>query len=164
MNFFKRLTGGSTDEPVPEETGGPEVGDLPIASFDHSGGKDLTDKFRGLTQVELEEVETYERSHKKRTEVLAKLRYLRSNEPLDGYDELSPEQVSEALVGADAETVKKVRDYERKFQHRQAVLLETARVLPQAPASARETKAQNDKDERVASKMRTSKVENAEMK
>jgi hypothetical protein len=161
MNFFKRLTGGSTDETVPEETGGPEVGDLPIARFDHSSGKELTDQFRDLTQVQLEELDAYESSHKKRPDVLAKLRYLRSNEPISGYDELSPEKISEALVGADAETVKKVRDYERKFQRRKAVLDETARVLPQAPASARETKAQDEKDERVASKMRTSKIENA---
>jgi hypothetical protein len=155
MNFFKRLTGGSTDEAPPEDVGGPEVGDLPVARFDHSGGKELTDKFRQLTQVELEEIETYELSHKKRPEVLAKLRYLRSKEPLDGYDGLSTEEIAQALAGADAETVKKVRDYERKFQRRQTVLLETARVLPQAPASARETQAQDEKDARVASKMRS---------
>ena len=155
MNFFKRLMGGNDDTAV-EDVGGPDESDLPIARFDSTGGKQLTDKFRGLTQVELEEVETYEQSHKKRPAVLAKLRYMRSKEPLDGYDELSVEQISEALAGADAETVKKVRDYERKFQHRQAVLQEAARVLPQAPASAKETQAQEEKDARVAAKMRRS--------
>ena len=155
MNFFKRLMGGNDDTAV-EDVGGPDESDLPIARFDSTGGKQLTDKFRGLTQVELEEVETYEQSHKKRPAVLAKLRYLRSSEPIDGYDGLSPEEISKALAGADAETVKKVRDYERKFQHRQAVLQEAARVLPQAPASARETKAQDEKDARVAAKMRRS--------
>ncbi len=156
MNFFKRITGGSNDAAATEDVGGPQESDLPIAGFDSGAGKGLTDKFRGLTQVELEEVETYEQSHKKRPAVLAKLRYLRSKEPLEGYDGMSPESISEALVGADAETVKKVRDYERKFQRRQSVLQETARVLPQAPASAKETKAQDEKDARVAAKMRRS--------
>lgn len=156
MNFFKRLTGGSNDDAPAEDVGGPHESELPIERFDQGSGKELTDKFRGLSQVELEEVETYEQSHKKRPAVLAKLRYLRSKEPLEGYDELSTEAISEALVGADAETVKKVRDYERKFQRRQAVLQETARVLPEAPASAKETKAQDEKDARVAAKMRRS--------
>jgi hypothetical protein len=155
MSFFKRMTGGS-DEPAYEDVGGPDESDLPIAGFDHTKGKELTDKFRGLTQAELEEVETYEQSHKKRPAVLAKLRYLRSKEPLEGYDGMSPEAISQALAGADAETVKKVRDYERKFQRRQSVLHEAARVLPQAPASAKETKAQDEKDARVAAKMRRS--------
>jgi hypothetical protein len=50
-----------------------------------------------------------------RPEVLDMLRYMRGSEPLPGYDALSPEQVARALAGADAETVKAVRDYERKF-------------------------------------------------
>jgi hypothetical protein len=154
MSLFKRFTGGSAKDDAPADVGGPVESDLPIAGFDRSGGKDLTDKFRGLTQVELEEVETYEQSHKKRPAVLAKLRYLRSKEPLEGYDGLTTEEITRALAGADAETVKKVRDYERKFQRRQSVLQETARVLPQAEPSARETKAQDEKDARVASKMR----------
>jgi hypothetical protein len=156
MNFFKRLTGGSSDDAHTEDVGGPQESELPIDRFDSTSGKELTDQFRDLSQVELEEVDTYEQSHKKRPAVLAKLRYLRSKEPLDGYDDMSPEAISKALVGADAETVKKVRDYERKFQRRQAVLQETARVLPEAAPSAKETKAQDEKDARVASKMRTS--------
>jgi hypothetical protein len=47
-----------------------------------------------------------------------------------------------------------VRDYERKFQRRQSVLQATARVLPDAAPSAEETKSQEEKDARVASKMR----------
>ena len=54
--------------------------------------------------------------------MLEKLRYMRGSEPLPGYDTLTPEQIAEALAGADAETVRAVRDYERKFQHRQSVL------------------------------------------
>ena len=71
----------------------------------------------------------YERAHESRHVVLDKLRYMPGGEPLPGYDALTTEQIAKALAGADAETVKAVRDYERKLQHRKAVLDETVRVL-----------------------------------
>jgi hypothetical protein len=77
--------------------------------------------------------------------VLEKLRYMQGTEPLPGYDALTTEQIAEALAGVDAETVRAVRDYERKFAHRQSVLTEAARVLPTARASAREERAREDK-------------------
>jgi hypothetical protein len=46
--------------------------------------------------------------------VLDKLRYMRGGEPLPGYDALTTEEIAKALAGAEAETVKAVRDYERK--------------------------------------------------
>ena len=69
--------------------------------------------------------------------MLDKLRYMRGSEPLPGYDALTPEQIAEALAGADAETVKAVRDYERKFHGRRSVLDETARVLPDSHGECR---------------------------
>jgi hypothetical protein len=48
-------------------------------------------------------------------------------------------------TGADAETVKAVRDYERKFQHRKSVLDETVRVLPNSQASAGEERVRDEK-------------------
>ena len=70
---------------------------------------------------------------------------MQGTEPLPGYDALTTEQIAEALAGADAETVKAVRDYERKFQHRQSVLDEAARVLPASRASAGEERAREEK-------------------
>ena len=81
--------------------------------------------------MELAALETYERAHANRPVVLDKLRYMRGSEPLPGYDALTTEQIAEALADADTETVA-VRDYERKFGHRQSVLHEAARVLPTA--------------------------------
>ena len=77
--------------------------------------------------------------------MLDKLRYMRGSEPLPGYDALTPEQIAEALTGADAETVKAVRDYERKFHGRRSVLDEAARVLPDSQASAGEERAREEK-------------------
>lgn len=154
MSFFKRQSNGASGGETDTVTDDGGAHDLPIAHFDKLKGKDLTDRFRGLTQVQLEELEEHERSHGKRSDVLAKLRYLRTGEPLPGYDNLEPAEIASALEGADAETVKSVRDYERRFRRRQDVLKETARVLPGADPSEREVTAQAEKDARVRSKMR----------
>ena len=132
--------------------GGPEVEtsssdehELPISGYDGLKEKQIADQLSQLSQVELATVETYERAHEDRPVVLDKLRYMRGSEPLPGYDALTTEQIAKALDGADAETVKAVRDYERKFQHRQSVLDETGRVLPNSQASAGEERARDEK-------------------
>jgi hypothetical protein len=126
-------------------SGSPDEHELPIPDFDRLGDKEIAGRLSQLSQVELAAVETYERAHQARPVVLDKLRYMRGSEPLPGYDALTPEQIAEALAGADAERVKAVRDYERKFQRRQSVLDETTRVLPTSKASAGETRAHEGK-------------------
>jgi hypothetical protein len=126
-------------------TSSPEEHRVPISDYDQLDDKEVGDRLSQLSQVELATVETYERVHRNRPAVLEKLRYMQSTEPLPGYDTLTTEQIAEALAGADAETVRAVRDYERKFAHRQSVLQEAARVLPTARASAREERAREDK-------------------
>ena len=118
---------------------------LPIARYDQLNAKQVSDQLSQLSQVELAAVETYERAHGNRPVVLDKLRYLHGNEPLPDYDALTTEQIAKALAGADAETVRAVRDYERKFQHRQSVLDEAGRVLPSSQASAGEQRARDEK-------------------
>jgi hypothetical protein len=118
---------------------------LPISGYDQLKDKEVSEQLAQLSQVQLAEVETYERAHGSRPAVLDKLRYMRGGEPLPGYDGLTPEQIATALAGADAETVRAVRDYERKFQHRQSVLDEAARVLPASRASAGEERAHEEK-------------------
>jgi hypothetical protein len=127
------------------ETRSSDEHSLPIPDYDQLKDKEIADRLSQLSQVELAKVETYERAHAARPVVLDKLRYMSDSEPLPGYDELTTEQIAKALAGADAQTVKAVRDYERKFQHRQSVLNETARVLPSARASAGEQRAHETK-------------------
>jgi len=123
----------------------PDVDAVPIPGYDELDGKQVNERLSQLTQVELAAVETYERAHEDRPVVLDKLRYMQGTEPLPGYDALTPEQIAEALAGADAETVRAVRDYERKFRHRQSVMEAAARALPSSPASAREKRAREEK-------------------
>ncbi len=139
----------SHDDASGEEASSPDANVLPIPGYDQLDGKEVAARLHELSQVELAAVEAYERSHESRPEVLDKLRYMRSSEPLPGYDALSPGQIATALADADAETVKAVRDYERKFGHRREVLEEAARVLPSARASAGEDRAREETDARV---------------
>jgi hypothetical protein len=129
----------------PAVTSAPDEHRLPISGYDRLGDKQIGARLSQLSQVELAALETYERAHENRPVVLDKLRYMRGSEPLPGYDALTTEQIAEALAEADTETVKAVRDYERKFGHRQSVLHEAARVLPTARVSAREERALEDK-------------------
>ena len=138
MKFRKRRPTAAAASPDDDDQ-------LPIPGYSQLKGKQISDQLSQLSQVELATVETYERAHGNRSAVLEKLRYMRGNEPLPGYDELTTEQIAAALAGANAKTVRAVRDYERKFQGRQSVLGEAARVLPSSPASAREERARDDK-------------------
>ncbi|MDQ3937631.1 MAG: hypothetical protein M3253_03010 [Chloroflexota bacterium] len=141
----RRSRGDAPDE----EASSPDAAEPPIPGYDDLDDKEVGARLPELSQVELAAVETYERAHKNRPEVLSQLHYMHTSEPLPGYDTLSPEQIAEALAGADAETVRAVRDYERKFGARRQVMDEAARVLPTAKASAGEDRAQEEKAERV---------------
>ena len=139
----RRSQGSERDTQAVPST--PDEHPVPISGYDQLGDKQINDQLSQLSQVELAAVETYERAHESRPVVLDKLRYMRTNEPLPGYDALTTEQIAKALAGADAETVRAVRDYERKFQHRQSVLDEAAHVLPASQASAGEERAHDEK-------------------
>jgi hypothetical protein len=127
----------------------PDEHELPISGYDRLKDKEITDQLSELSQVELATVETYERAHGGRRAVLEKLNYMRGSEPLPGYDALTTEQIATALAGADAATVKAVRDYERKFRRRRHVTAEAARLLPSATASAGEARAEDERSARV---------------
>jgi hypothetical protein len=139
MKFLKR------DTPEVADAGASDEPQLPIPGYDQLDDKQVSDHLSQLSQAELATVETYERAHGSRPAVLEKLRYMHGSEPLPGYDALTTEQIAEALADANSETVRAVRDYERKFQHRGAVLDEAARVLPTSRASAREERAREEK-------------------
>jgi hypothetical protein len=156
MKLFNRLSKRSPDE-APTATGEdsqPTGDDLPIPGYDRMKEREIVVHLRELSQVELEAVERYERSHEDRAAVLDKLRYMRSPEPVEGYDTLTANEVAEALDGADGQSVKAIRDYERKFQHRRQVLDEAARVLPDAPESEANARSREEKTERVRTSMR----------
>ena len=120
----KRVPGKS-----PETTEDSPPDSFPIERYDRLDGKTISLKLSSLSQEQLAIVEERERAHENRAPVLDKLRYLRQDEPLMGYDGLDSGTVKQALQGSNAATIRRVRDYERKFAHRPEILAETARLL-----------------------------------
>jgi len=111
--------------PIPEQSGNEAE---PFAGYDRLDARQAKNALSHHSQVELEAVEVYERSHEGRAAVLDKLRYLRGKEPFPGYDAQSVEEIVAALEGADMATLNRVRGYERKFANRPTVLTDVARV------------------------------------
>lgn len=142
-------------EPGQAEAGSPDQERLPIARYDQLDGKELIAQLSELSQVELTDVEAYERSHRDRPVVLNRLRWLRGSEPLPGYDTFDSDEIVRALADADTATVKAVRAYERHHRDRRDVRAEVARVMPTARASAGEDRAREDKTSLVQAGIRS---------
>ena len=104
------------------------AGDNPIEGYDRLKPYDVKKALSSHSQDELEDIERYERANKKRPAILDKLRFMRGRQPLPGYDQLTPEEIGVQLADADITTIKRVRDYERKFANRPEVLDETTRI------------------------------------
>ena len=100
----------------------------PVPGYDGLKTKNVVASLSSRSQVELAEIESYERAHENRRVVFDKLRWLRQDEPLPGYDALSDEEVVAMLDEVDVTTIKRVRGYERKFAARRVVLDEVTRL------------------------------------
>ena len=100
----------------------------PVAGYDSLKTKEVIASLSSHTQVELTEIARYEQDHEGREDVFDKLRWMRQDEPLPGYDALSSEEVVAALDDADITLIKRVRGYERKFAARREVLEEVDRL------------------------------------
>ena len=151
MKILERLRNrpSSTEAAEPGPSQAEASGPFPIEGYDRLDAKKIADRLHELSQADLATVESYERSHENRPAVLAKLHYMRTDEPVPGYDGLTVEEITKVLSDGDAQTVKAVRDYERKFAQRPQVLKEAARVLPSSPASAEEERVREEKAERL---------------
>ena len=132
LREFVSGNGKSTDVP-PTEAGthaaAAKESPLPFEGYEGLEARQVMDQLAGHSQEELEAVEDYERSNKNRPDVLNKLRYMRGNEPMPGYDSLDPREITSRLADADMTTIKKVRAYERKFANRSDVLDEVERMF-----------------------------------
>jgi hypothetical protein len=100
----------------------------PVAGYDSLKPKEVVASLSSRSQVELAKIDSYEHAHENRVSVFDKLRWLRQDEPLPGYDALSPDELLAALDKADLAAIKRVRGYERKFRARREVLDEVDRL------------------------------------
>ena len=113
----------------------------PVLGYDKLKTKEVVASLSSRSQVELAEIESYEHTHQDRVSVFDKLRWLRQDEPLPGYDALSSAEVLAALDKADIAAIKRVRGYERKFHARREVLDEVDRLHRdrRAPLASRDS-------------------------
>jgi hypothetical protein len=148
MKILERLSNspppGEASVPGPAEASSPDEGQLPISGYDKLDDKELRAKLSALSQVELAAIKSYELAHQERAVVLNRLHWLQGSEPMSDYDSLDTEAIVSKLSGADAGTLKAVREYERHHQDRREVLGEVARALPTAPVSAGDDRAQKE--------------------
>ena len=114
----------------------------PVPGYDSLKTKELIASLSSRSQVELAEIESYEHTHEDRVSVFDKLRWLRQDEPLTGYDAFSSDELLAALDKADIAAIKRVRGYERKFRARREVLEEVDRLHRErrAPLASRDSK------------------------
>jgi ferritin-like metal-binding protein YciE len=96
--------------------------DLPIARYGKLAADEIVPRLPELSQVELVQVETYERRTDNRTTILTRIETLRAPEPWNGYDQQTVEQIRTALGKADDATTRSARDYERAHKNRTGVL------------------------------------------
>jgi hypothetical protein len=114
----------------------------PVPGYDSLKTKGVVASLSSRTQVELTEIAEYEHTHENRVSVFDKLRWLRQDEPLPGYDALSSEELLAALEKTDLAGLKRVRSYERKFRARREILDEVDRLHRQrrVPLVSRDAK------------------------
>jgi hypothetical protein len=114
----------------------------PVPGYDGLKTKGVIASLSSRSQVELAQIERYEHTHENRVSVFDKLRWLRQDEPLPGYDALSSGEVLAALDKADLAALKRVRGYERKFGARREILDEVDRLHRERrlPLVSRDTK------------------------
>jgi hypothetical protein len=94
----------------------------PFAGYERLDAGEIVADLATHSQVELTAIERFESSHRDRTAVRNKLRYLRGSEPIPYYDGLDCEALATVIGNADEATLVRVRTYERKFQNRAEVL------------------------------------------
>ena len=73
------------------------TGNEPVSGYESLKTKEAIASLSSRSQVELAEIESYEHTHQNRLSVFDKLRWLRQDEPLPGYDALSSEGIVVAL-------------------------------------------------------------------
>jgi hypothetical protein len=138
VKLFSALRPRPADDGAGDGDGdGPSRDSLAIDRYDRLDAEDVLPRLGRLSQVELTEIEGYERAHAQRAQVLNKLRYLRGDEPVAGYDAMSPDDVAAALHDADLTTISRVRAYERRMRRRDAVLADVERLRNDLRSGAR---------------------------
>ena len=109
-----------------------DEGDLPIANYDSLRAAEIVDRLTRLSQVELGQVDAYERRHANRKTILSTIDSLRGDEPWAGYDEQSADEIESRVRAADDDEAETVRNYERRHKSRKGVIEAAERAVANA--------------------------------
>ena len=96
--------------------------DLAIARYDSLTAGEIVSKLPELSQIDLAQIDSYERKNDNRTKVLSRVSALRRAEPWPGYDELTVSEIEAVLDDGDEQHAKDVVAYERAHKNRAGVL------------------------------------------
>lgn len=96
--------------------------DLAIARYDSLTAGEIVSKLPELSQIDLAQIDSYERKNDNRTTVLSRVSALRRAEPWPGYDELTVSEIEAVLGDGDEQHAKDVVAYERAHKNRAGVL------------------------------------------
>ncbi len=103
--------------------------DLPLADYDSLKAGEIVERLPRLSQVELAQVDAYERRHGNRKTILSKIDSLQGDAPWAGYDEQNAEEIESRVRDADDDEAREVRDYERRHKARKGVLEAAERAV-----------------------------------
>jgi cobalamin biosynthesis Mg chelatase CobN len=101
---------------------GPALSRWTTEGYDSLTAAEIIEKLPQFSQLELGEVELYEKAHQARQTILQRLETLRGPEPWDGYDELTVPDIETRIAAGDNDLASRVRDYERLHKGREGVL------------------------------------------
>jgi hypothetical protein len=103
-------------------------GGLPIENYDELTVDEIAGQLGSLSVEQLEMVRGYEKLNKDRETLLYEIERA-LNFPIEGYDELNVDEISERLDDLSEEDLKRVRDYERRNKDRDALLEQLERKI-----------------------------------
>ena len=113
----------------------PTAEDLAIPGYDALTAEDVGGRLAGLSQSDLAAVDAYERTHGDRSTIRGRIESLQGDEPWQGYDELTVDEIRAALSeGEDEERADAVRTYERAHKNRAGVMSAVEREASTASA------------------------------
>ena len=111
---------------VETATGG--QGSVPIENYDELSVDEVVRRLGGLSAEELDQVRVYEQLNKNRKtlirEIERKMRF-----PIEGYDGLNVDEISEQLDGLSVDELGKIRDHEKRNKNRATLLQEIERKI-----------------------------------
>ena len=111
---------------VEAATGGQDG--FPIENYDELTVDEVVQQLGGLSAEELDQVHVYEQLNKNRETLVHEIERKMSF-PIEGYDGLNVNEISEQLDGLSVDELRTIRDYERRNKDRGTLLQEIERNI-----------------------------------